>query len=548
MITTVKSNPVLWDIIPLLETEDYIPNWERPEQLEGKSIPMPDISMLNPEQAVGFSKYIQFYKGELSRTNPQTGMDYPVDMLVLQGVAGTGKSFLNSKAVQFLIHKDPTIKIGILTPTHQAGAAAKKLSSLTQIDQIQFATIHSIAGVRKVNDEATGRETFPPIKDPKFDQFDLIIIDEAGMVAEELYMLVRAYSGVTKIIWTGDPAQLPPVGENLSKAYDRTQDFVEVDGLGLVVTDRVELTQPMRAAQDHPITSLATSMRNRMLHPKQARGVLDQNGFRVIKTVPKDRERGVDEDLDSLLLTLFTSDHYKNDSDYCTLLTWSNKSVGQWNNRVRRLIWQKETGRPSGMPVLFPYEYIKLQEAYVVKNEDEDMLDDRGYFNKPDKEDRGVQIYANNDVLRVVSFRAYTLDIPGTGDSVQALMCETEKYIHGSGWVSRKDVPVLLSDQMYQFEAAMSKLWNYAQTVDPDMKAVYWDLRNYGPVKAHYAYASTTHKRQGCTDFINIIDAANIGSSKYFPKTVPENIRMDHYWRMIYTAGTRAKKGVVYLV
>ena len=512
----------IYETLGLITSEEYNPVTTHLADA-GKNL-KPDISTLNIEQAIGFQKMVSFCEGNLCNEEGEE-----IDMLVVQGIAGTGKSYLNSRFLEYMMYKKSNqYSVAILTPTHQASNAAKKLSLHKNIT---YATIHAIAGVRKINNPQTGKEEYKPIQDPKFNEFDLIIIDEAGMVNKELANLVIRHCKNVKIIWTGDPRQLPPVGETESFVY-------QMEGGTDYKVERIRLLEPMRAALEHPITQIANQIRLKPIRLNKIASNITDEGFRVIMPVPQDRENGSDLTLDTLLEKIFSSSFYKEDNSYCAILAWSNKNVGMWNRRVRRILWRAKYGVTAGaVPVLFEREYVKLSSAYIEKQEDSQGLV------------VDVPVFNNNDVLRVISYDPHIFIIPGIDKELSILKAKVEKQNAMGAWVEYpRAVELILSDKIEQYESLLRLFWDYVNNENPSLISTYWEVRNYGPILARYAYASTVHKRQGCTDVLNIIDAKNISASLYYPKDTPEAVRKDHYQRMLYTASTRAKKGVYYLV
>ncbi|WP_457628453.1 AAA family ATPase [Persephonella sp.] len=106
------------------------------------------------------------------------------NLLVITGYAGTGKTTVAREIIRELEYRG--LSIALLTPT---GKAAKRLEEKTE----RFAmTIH-----KALANEITA---------------DVFIVDEASMI--DVYLaekLMRAAQG-SKVIFLGDPAQLPPVG------------------------------------------------------------------------------------------------------------------------------------------------------------------------------------------------------------------------------------------------------------------------------------------------------------------------------------------------
>lgn len=175
---------------------------------------------------------------------------------VLAGFAGTGKSFLLSKIPEVL-GGVPTV----ITPT---GKSALRVRELTGI---QARTIHSFAFNAKEN-PMTGevvytRKALADLQESR-GETDLLVVDEASMVDESLWMDVFDVATVLRmnILLIGDGFQLPPVKQdpNGPEFNLLSKDFN--------YDSRVDLTEVVRQARSNPI--IAASMLIREGDPSKA--------------------------------------------------------------------------------------------------------------------------------------------------------------------------------------------------------------------------------------------------------------------------------------
>ena len=199
-----------------------------------------------------------------------------VNYFLLKGFAGTGKTSIVPEIIKY----SSNFEVELMAPT---GRAAKVLSEKSHVEA---STIHR--GIYKLSDVSVEMDND---KEPKIDAlktaemrfvFDLksepttkprlIIVDESSMVQsrrmlDELYVfgsgsilrdLERYRSSVpgSKIIFIGDPAQLPPVGESKSPA-------LEIDSFHRGEVEEFELTEVVR--QDSDSIILSESMRIRQM-------------------------------------------------------------------------------------------------------------------------------------------------------------------------------------------------------------------------------------------------------------------------------------------
>lgn len=159
---------------------------------------------------------------------------------LLTGHAGSGKTTVIGRLVD--VWKD--INIMFCAPTHQA---ASVLSN--KLDGRKVYTLQSVLGIRRVFKDA--KETFVPSGRHKITmETSLIVIDEASMVSPLMLQLLLSYRNrKTKILFVGDPAQIPPVGLNSSPVFDAG-------------FNTFHLTSSHRQADGSPIIALADEARN----------------------------------------------------------------------------------------------------------------------------------------------------------------------------------------------------------------------------------------------------------------------------------------------
>lgn len=228
--------------------------------------------------------------------------DPQINLFGMYGYAGTGKTTLIMEIVQFLaLHK--LIKSVVFSaPTHKALNVmktnfSKLLTNLIKvfniIDQksfennldelkahgitVEFMTIHKLLGysadfndkgckvfVKKVK---TTKSTVTSDFENTTNKYDLIIIDECSMIS--LQMIIELFSEIRKqqrnvecnkipkIIFTGDPAQLPPVNEVSSSIFTKAKEeitFTEylkyVNVYGSFVTQEILKTNYTQLIED----------------------------------------------------------------------------------------------------------------------------------------------------------------------------------------------------------------------------------------------------------------------------------------------------------
>jgi exodeoxyribonuclease V alpha subunit len=122
------------------------------------------------------------------------------------GGPGTGKTYTAGWLLQvFLASLKPglNLKVAVAAPTGKAVSHLKEKMEKFRAENLALSslTLHSLLGRRKGS--LTKEKVFP---------YDLIIIDEASMIDARMMAYLLTFASLnTKLIFLGDPDQLPPV-------------------------------------------------------------------------------------------------------------------------------------------------------------------------------------------------------------------------------------------------------------------------------------------------------------------------------------------------
>lgn len=164
-------------------------------------------------------------------------------MAVLQGYAGVGKTHVVSKVIELAVSAGA--RLCVAAPTHKALEVLRRKCSSSR--GIEFRTVASLAGLHPV--KKNGETTFEA-RGSVNNAYDLIIVDECSMLGEMGFQHLEGLTvGKTKILFVGDPAQLPPVKETPSRAFDLPESF--------------QMTSIVRQAADNPILALSMMVREK---------------------------------------------------------------------------------------------------------------------------------------------------------------------------------------------------------------------------------------------------------------------------------------------
>jgi hypothetical protein len=209
----------------------------------------------------------------------------PTQVFILKGYAGSGKTTLLKGLISHIEAVGKSHEV--MAPT---GRAAKVLRDKTGRGKTIHSSIYDFENVVSINanSEEFAEHSFKylfPIKDLSNSE-QIIIVDESSMISnkesknelfsfgtdillQDLLTYTKLTTTATKIIFVGDPAQLPPVTDYTSYALQNT--FFEEKGLSCY---EVELTHVHRQG-DNLILTNATRLRE--LLKKIKRNTLEFN-------------------------------------------------------------------------------------------------------------------------------------------------------------------------------------------------------------------------------------------------------------------------------
>lgn len=196
-------------------------------------------------------------------------------IFLLKGYAGTGKTTLIRGLINYL--KDLKYKTQLMAPT---GRAAKIVQDKTgEVASTIHKGIYSFIELAeiKTGDEDDDLSFLYHYRVSNLEACNsVIIVDEASMVSDVYsgqeffrfgsgkvladlfqYSSINSSNFKTKILFVGDPAQLPPIGMNFSPALDK--DYL-IDCYKLSV-ESVELKEVKRLGKDNNILKKATKIR-----------------------------------------------------------------------------------------------------------------------------------------------------------------------------------------------------------------------------------------------------------------------------------------------
>ncbi|NER80786.1 MAG: AAA family ATPase, partial [Leptolyngbya sp. SIO1D8] len=150
----------------------------------------------------------------------------------LFGFAGAGKTLLLQAWLKRLRASGYDKPIVFTAPTNKAVSVLQSMVTRWGLN-IECLTCAKLLGLRPHIDTKTGREYFKKAygEESTIDSYSIVVIDEASMVGsadgkhDGLWELLTSEASLyTKLLFVGDYAQLPPIGEPLSEVFLSIQE------------------------------------------------------------------------------------------------------------------------------------------------------------------------------------------------------------------------------------------------------------------------------------------------------------------------------------
>ena len=404
-------------------------------------------------------------------------------VFILKGYAGTGKTTMMKSMVDYL-HTDKlrhtSYKTVLMAPT---GRAAVILSQKTGY---VANTIHrTIYKIEEGAQEVGGKMKFM-LRHNEDSEQTVYFVDESSMISDIpsdndmfkfgsgcLLQDLLQYCGNRKIVFVGDTAQLPPVGQKISPALD--VDYLTQKYHRNVTS--ATLKEVVRQAADSGIYSNAMSIRTSIEN-----GIY--NEFGIISSEDVSLSHNLFED--------YITETLSQVSKESIIVTYSNAKALEYNKRIRSTIFRQTTERlvAGDLLIISRNNYAYIHELFngtivsVAACAPDSQLEARKVrFFSREKDSSGNSIVKEVELV----FRNVTLEL----DDGKLLKCK----ILDSFITDEDGTPGIDISQALHVDFTMRR---------PDLKKgtdVYYDALKHDPflnaVICKYGYAITCHKAQG---------------------------------------------------
>ena len=372
--------------------------------------------------------------------------------IVLNGSAGVGKTTcvneLISKFILSGMYGGGTIYI--LAPTNKAVGVL--ISKNNEEDYKEFKTVHSaLCLVKKVNED-TGKISF--VKDPKrakkvLDDADLVIIDEASMLNKDIIKMLVEFD--IPMIFIGDKAQLPPVGETESAIFSSGYETFE-------------LTEIIRQTEGNPIIELSRNL---------------EEVYNIENKINKNKEgyaytNNLDVCIDKIL----------KDIDNVKYLSWTNADCDQKN----RIIRERRYGEDADD--IMDGEIIVMTEPF-------------GRFYYTSEEVKVSSVIVKDIPVNII----FTGKEASTAENIAH--SRMEKIF--KCYFVNNNMPIIHEDALNEYEATLKAIKSLISAKIATWKDFYAFKELFGYY--NYSYALTVHKSQGSTYQTTIVNLSDLKRS-----------------------------------
>jgi len=426
-------------------------------------------------------------------------------LFVLMGFAGTGKTFLTTQLIQWVKARPKFLKVAMTAPTNKAVKVLRDFGGKNGAG-IDYSTLHSLLGLTEKID-SQGNQKFERKKNAPgspIKMVDLIIVDESSMVSDELFDFLMEEAHRLKIIFIGDPAQIPPIGKENS--IPLTEQYRKEYGM-----QEATLTKIVRQAEGNPLIEYTMKIRKNLedtVPVRQFRNhIVDGNGLEFIDA--REYVAGGRKLFYGLLKYYFVNEKFKENADFVKVIAWTNNKVNDVNKVIRAMIYGDEIDK------------VELGEKLIA---------DKPIFFGEDI------IFNTSDDFEVINYEIKMEVV--MGEELKYYDTQVKYYNVFYGEYQNKNVHIIHeeSEKVYKYlcDQLKSKAISF-QNTDRGMAANAWKgffqlTRVFAEVK--YNYAITAHKAQGSTYGTVLMVESDMNKNR---KIVERN-------RIKYTAATRPSK------
>lgn len=438
------------------------------------------------------------------------------EWIVLEGEAGTGKtSVINDIILNALTVHGGDVMVGAVSNQATDNIIDKLTEQTTKLVNINRKTVAGMLGLKMDTSKEKKGFVEDPYQGTPILHSDMVIIDEASMVTEQLIEKVKqaAERGIP-VLFLGDEAQVRPIREG--QWFDEHRIDKNADApvfANRANTEFIKLTERVRQGEGSPILDFAHAYRDSWEHntplPKIPGRQSSVDG-RIIFTakratellnnlVPVFKEAIKTNNPNLIHIVPFNRDYQRNGTG--AIVGVKPRSALWWNQKIYDALHPEN----AGTYVLMEGDLVRFDNDYTIG------------------ENKSVH---NSDNAQVVSSGNERTDTYGVKYRIVTLNWRGENIT----------VPVVSQDvdNLNKFTAVKKTLFSKARKREEGI--TYQKVHEYidGYADVNLSYALNVHRAQGSTYDITILDQDNID-------TAPNIGGYRDNASLGYTAATRAK-------
>ena len=444
---------------------------------------------------------------------------------ILKGYAGTGKTFLLKCIADYLSNEK--INIVLMAPT---GRASRILSEKTKQNSTTIHRgIYNLDEVDEISTSNNGKEKFKfryNLNHIESNTRNFYLIDESSMISDKYsendffifgsgrllkdlisYIAPSNIGRKDKIIFVGDPAQLPPITDNISGALSSNYLKETFD----LETYEYELTEVVRQQQESGILANATYIRNLLEVPKSKR-----NSFEL-KTTYSDITK---IDSDDTVKT-FLNENSELSIAKTIFINHSNKSAFDYNFMIREKLFKDKVQITNGDILIinqnnYNYETELLNGMLVKVLEVSPVPEIKSGLKSYDEKGKDCKV--------THKFRRIRIAVPTEKGETQISCLILENFLNSPNpSLDYSENIALYLDFKIRNSHLKPKTKEFADTLRKDPY--------FNSLRVKYGYAITCHKAQG-GEWESVIVNLDVSQGKL----------SDNFLRWTYTAITRASR------
>tara|TARA_B100000965_G_scaffold392428_1_gene401973 strand:+ start:755 stop:2215 length:1461 start_codon:yes stop_codon:yes gene_type:complete len=434
---------------------------------------------------------------------------YSFEPFVMRGFAGSGKTYLSMK----LLKKVDELGLSwtVVAPTHKAVGVLREGLRRESIKPTWFpSTIHRLLRLKLKRQADIEICEKTDQTENSLENLGLVLIDEASMIDSKLLEITLecARCNSTRLVFVGDPAQLPPVGENFSSVFLMKRAI------------NTELKEVVR--HQGPVLKLAKIIRDGLI-PCEQPPVLPIINSNKGNVGILDRNNWLEKAKSALKISSLEDDH-----DRARILCYTNRIVDNLVPHARRSI---HGDMADQYPVL-PGEVLISRKAVMANAslKENEIGEEPDILISSNREMVVEDVIPNSlDLASLVMHHDFEITLPIIETQIAKVTCDQKEF-------SLRLMPQIGSKSRVDLDLALNELSRKARERGKKNSSSIWKLfffirdsfSSLGP-----ASVLTIHRSQGST-----FGEVFITSDVFWPKDI------EFRRRLLYVAVSRASKGV----